>query len=208
MTGIPCFEYGSEAIDLLKSRDAALGAVINRIGLIRRQVWPDLFTGFMRTISGQQISSKAHVSVWQKFTSAYGEPDPGKIAVLNPEDLRDCGISRQKAAYMIAIAREFANGNLNQGELAARESETLRKELKKYPGIGDWTVDMLLIFTFQRKNQLSFGDLALKRGMRILYGHKEITREIFDDHYRAYSPYATIAGFYLWEVAASGRPGS
>lgn len=196
------FPIGEPELAWLKGRDPLLGQLIEQIGIPRRAVWPEPFTGFMRAISGQQISAKAHAAIWGKFIAAHGAPRPETIAGLAPEDFRSCGISRRKASYMLRIAQAFQDGRLAGEELAGLDDASLRARLKKFAGIGDWTVDMLLIFTFMRPNVLSYGDFAIRRGMSALYGHEKITPEVFAAHYRAYAPYATVAGFYLWEAAA------
>ncbi len=70
-----------------------------------------------------------------------------------------------------------------------------------FSGIGTWTAEMLLIFTFLRPNVLSFGDFGIKRGIELLYGEEKLTRKKFNEYRERYSPYATIAGFYLWALA-------
>lgn len=79
-------------------------------------------------------------------------------------------------------------------------------ELSSLKGVGLWTAEMIMLFSMQRKNILSYGDLAIVRGMRMLYRHREITPEIFNKYKRRYSPYGSIAGLYLWEVAGGAIP--
>jgi len=67
--------------------------------------------------------------------------------------------------------------------------------------VGVWTVEMLLIFSLCRPDVLSFKDLAICRGMMNLYGHKEITKELFEKYRKRYSPYGTVASFYLWALS-------
>ncbi|HRR90224.1 MAG TPA: DNA-3-methyladenine glycosylase 2 family protein, partial [Eubacteriales bacterium] len=64
-----------------------------------------------------------------------------------------------------------------------------------------WTAEMLMIFSLGRPDVLSFGDFAIKKGLKLLYGHKEITKELFEKYRRRYSPYCSVASFYLWAMA-------
>ena len=73
-------------------------------------------------------------------------------------------------------------------------------------GVGLWTAEMLLTFTLQRRDVLSFGDFGIKRGLRMLYRHREIDRERFERYRRRYSPCGTLAAMYLWEVAGGALP--
>ena len=80
------------------------------------------------------------------------------------------------------------------------------EELIKLKGIGKWTAEMIMIFSMQRMNILSYGDLAIVRGMRMLYHHREITPEKFNKYWRRYTPYASIVSFYLWAIASGEIP--
>lgn len=200
--------YGNEQIAWLSNRDQKLGAYIAQRGLIQRESHPDAFTGITHAIIGQQISSKAQRSIWKRFTEKFVPFEPGIIASCRPEDLRSCGISERKAKYIIGIASEFKKGALNHERLANLQDRELEETLVALPGIGKWTAEMLLIFTFQRPNILSFGDLAIQRGMRNLYGHESVTREIFDYHFSVYSPWSTIASLYLWDISANPAEGA
>ena len=196
------FAYGKPEIDALSDRDPVLGKAIARIGHIFRKTTTDPFTGLIRSISGQQISGKAHAAIWQRFRQNYDRIAPETIIAGGSEKLRLCGVSRTKATTILTVAKEFAGGclcNQNWPELADSEINEL---LLKICGIGPWTVEMALIFTFHRPNVLSFGDLAIRRGMSRLYQINDITKEFFATKKSLYAPYATIAGFYLWELAA------
>jgi DNA-3-methyladenine glycosylase II len=74
--------------------------------------------------------------------------------------------------------------------------------LSKIKGIGQWTAEMILIFCLQRPNIFSYDDLAIHRGLRMLYHHRNISRKIFEKYRRRYSPYCTVASLYLWSIAA------
>lgn len=80
------------------------------------------------------------------------------------------------------------------------------RELSALDGIGVWTAEMLMTFSMQRPDIISFGDLAIHRGLRMLYHHRKITRDLFDKYKRRYSPYATVASLYLWAIAGGAIP--
>ena len=81
------------------------------------------------------------------------------------------------------------------------------KALSSLPGIGVWTAEMLLLFNLGRPDILSFGDLAIHRGMRMVYHHRKVTREMFERYRRRYSPYGSVASLYLWAVSHMDVPG-
>ena len=79
--------------------------------------------------------------------------------------------------------------------------------LSALKGIGVWTAEMILLFCLQRPDILSFGDLAILRGMRMVYRHREISRERFEKYRRRLSPYGSVASLYFWAAAGGALPG-
>lgn len=195
------FEPSTEQLAFLTQKDATLGSYIAKIGKLRRQIYPRLFPALIHCIIGQQISSKAQHSIWQNFCATFGDLTAAQIANLQLGQIKACGISLRKANYIQGIAAKFANGELREESLRQMTDADLAATLTKLPGVGQWTVEMLLIFTFKRPNILSFGDLGIRRGLCLLHGHEKLTRELFDYYHQLYSPHATIAGFYLWDLA-------
>lgn len=199
------FDYGHKQTRWLSDRDPVLGSFIAQTGNIRRRVYPDAFTGLARAIIGQQISSKAQDAIWTRFRQKFSPAEPETIACANPEDLRACGISGRKCACLVSIAGKFASGELNHDNLARMPDQALEEKLTSLAGVGKWTAEMLLIFTFRRQNILSFGDLAIRRGLCALYGLETITKSDFERFFSLYSPWATIASFYIWEAASQSK---
>ena len=85
--------------------------------------------------------------------------------------------------------------------------EEVCNRLSSLDGIGVWTAEMLMLHSLQRPDILSFGDLAVQRGLRMLYHHRKITRELFEKYRRRYSPYGSVACIYLWAVSAGAVDG-
>lgn len=200
------FPVQPEELTLLASKDKKLAHAIDLIGPIERQCHPGLLYGLMHAITGQQIGGKAHQSIWNRFRENFSPERPEEIASSSLESIRACGLSMRKAEYIRHLARLFSDGSLKDHLLSAMSDTDLRNTLIALPGIGPWTVDMLLIFTFQRKNIISFGDLGIQRGLRMLYGHKAITQQLFERYQKRYSPLASVASFYLWEIASGKYP--
>lgn len=199
------FKYGKKETEWLCGRDETLGKFIREQGIIKRRVHAEPFSGLLHTIIGQQLSRAAHASIWQRFLAAYPSPNPPEISNASIENLRQCGLSLAKIACIKEVAAKVHTGQLPLAKMHAWEEEKIAAALLPIRGVGLWTVEMLQIFTFQKKNVLSFGDLALKKGLTRLYGHKEITKEIFASHREIYTPYASIAAFYLWEAAGMAK---
>ena len=204
---MPCFVYGNRETDYLKSRDPVLGRAIDAIGPVRREVIPDLFEALVHSIVGQQIATKAQVTIWNRMKSAWGAVTPSLIAALPPEEIQGMGISARKTTYIRQAAEKILDGRLDLSALVTLPDEEVCRELSSLNGVGVWTAEMLMIFSMQRPNILSFGDLAIQRGMRMLYRHRQIDRPRFERYRRRYSPCASVASLYLWAVAGGAIEG-
>lgn len=196
------FTYGQTELDYLKSRDPDLALAIDRIGRIERAVVPDLFTALVYSVVGQQISNKAAATVRKRLEERLGEITPQTIAAARPEAIQHCGLSLRKAGYIKGIADAVVQGALDLSAFPDLPDEEIVKQLTSLHGLGVWTAEMILIFSMQRPDVVSWGDLAIRRGMIRLYGHATLDRATFEAHRARYSPYGSVASLYLWRIAA------
>ena len=185
----------------LKKCDKRMARIMEELGEVSLAVNPRIFESLVNNIVGQQISMKAQETVWNRFLDRFGEITPEKIAVASLEDIQKLGISMRKATYIQRAALKVTQGHLDLDALAQASDDEVKHTLVSLDGIGEWTAEMLMIFTFGRKDILSYGDLAIRRGLMTLYGHKEITKERFARYKKRYSPCGTLASLYLWELS-------
>lgn len=195
------FKYGQTELDYLIQKDKKLAIAIEKIGMIEREIIPDLFTALIKSIVGQQISNKAAATVWGRMLEHFGKITPQGIATATIEEVQQCGITTRKASYIKNIAEAVVNGELKIAGFPELPDEEIVKCLSSLPGVGVWTAEMLLIFSMERSDVVSWGDLAIKRGMMKLYGHKKLDKVKFERYKKRYSPYGSVASLYLWEIA-------
>ncbi len=195
------FIYGAKEIEYLKNADSTLAAIIDEVGLIERKIIPDLLTALVNSIIGQQISTKAMDTVWGRFKSRYPDITPKALNSAPIEEIQQCGMSMRKANYIKDAAAAIVNGELDIDELYTLPDEEVVKKLMALNGVGIWTAEMILIFSMQRPNIMSWGDLGIHRGLRMLHRHRKIDKKLFLKYKRRYSPYASVASLYLWEIA-------
>ncbi len=157
------FEYSDIEIEYLKSRDPVLKQVIEQIGIIKRAVIPDLFAALVNSIVGQQISTKAHQTIWQRINNSFSPITPANFKSLSAEELQKCGITMKKAHYIKEITRRIISDQLDLERLADLSNEEVIEQLCELPGIGRWTAEMILTFSLQRKDIISYSDLAILR---------------------------------------------
>lgn len=201
------FAYTDEALAYLKSRDARLAAAIDVIGPVRREVVPDIFSALMKCIVGQQIATKAQMTIWRRMIAAFGDITPHVIAACPDDELQQFGLTFRKVSYMKSAADCVLSGNLDLEALAAMPDDEVCRCLSRLPGIGVWTAEMVMTFSMQRPDVMSFGDLAILRGLRMLHHHRCITPSLFAKYRRRYSPYGSLASLYLWAIAGGAIPG-
>lgn len=205
--GAPHIRATGADIAHLSARDKALGRLMAALGPLEREGLPDPFTALIHAIAGQQISAAAHASVWRRLLAAFPCFTPEKLAGAAPEDLRACGLSLRKAGYVREIARRAASGELDVAGLAALDDAALCTALRALPGVGQWTAEMLMIFSLGRRDVLSLGDFGIRKGLRMLYSKKELTATFLARVRKRYSPCASVASLYLWALAGgAGGP--
>lgn len=195
------FEYSDKEIDYLKRKDKKLGAAIDRIGMIQREVIPDPFTALISSIVSQQIAKKAAETVWTRLNLKLGTITPESIERASLEDIQTCGMSNRKAGYIKGIAEAAISRQVDFSALHALSDQEIILKLSALSGVGVWTAEMLLIFSFNRPNVLSYNDLAIRRGMMNLYGLKDLPKDKFERYRARYSPYCSVASLYLWELS-------
>ncbi len=195
------FEYGQKEIAYLKQKDKKLGEVIDKIGMIERTVDTDLFSSVVHHIIGQQISTKAQNTIWQRLKDALGEINARTISQAGIEELQAFGMTFKKAAYITEFSEKIEDGSFSIESLQIMSDEEVIQELSSLHGVGVWTAEMILLFCMQRPNILSYDDLAIQRGMRMVYHHRKIDRKLFEKYRRRLSPYCSVASLYFWAVA-------
>ena len=197
----PWFEYGETELGHLRKRDKKLGAFIDKTGMIKRAVNPDPFSALVESVISQQISTKAAATVCRRVQELCGTSAEKLLALPTPE-LQACGMSMRKAGHIKLIAEAALNGTIDFAKLRLKSDAEIVETLTSLKGVGRWTAEMLLIFSLMRPDVVSYGDLAIRRGMARLYGLEALPRERFGLYAKRYSPYGSVASLYLWKVAA------
>lgn len=201
------FNYGETEIEYLKGKDKKLGEIIDKIGLINRKVNPDIFSSIVNSIVGQQISTKAHETIWKRITDELIEVNADTILHAGASKIQQFGMSHRKAEYIIDFAHKVKLEYFDIEAIGDMEDEELIAKLSSLKGIGLWTAEMIMLFCLQRPNVFSYGDLAILRGIRMVYHHKDIDKKRFERYRKRFSPYCSVASLYFWAVAGGAIEG-
>ena len=169
--------------------------------MIEREVTSDPFLALLRSVIGQQISSKAAATVWSRLCASLPEISPEGIARADLAEIQRCGMSMRKASYLQGIGTAVLNGQLEIARFPEMPDEEIIRQLSSLTGVGVWTAEMLMIFSLCRPDVVSWGDLAIRRGMMHLYGLSTLTKDQFARYRKRYAPYGSVASLYLWAVS-------
>ena len=194
------FLYGETELTYLKKKDKRLCEAIER------EADGDLFSSVVHHIVGQQISTKAQATVWKRMQDALGEVTAHTVLAAGSAGLQSLGISFRKADYITEFAQKVESGVFDPDKVCKMCDEDAIRELSALSGVGVWTAEMILLFCMQRPDVFSFDDLAIRRGLRMLYRHREIDRTRFERYRRRFSPYCSVASLYLWAIAGGAMP--
>ena len=200
------FAYGEAELSRLRQKDKRLCEVIDRIGHIDRAVDPDLFSSVVHHIVGQQISTKAQATIWQRMRDTLGEVNAETILTAGAPKLQGLGMTFRKAEYIADFAEKVHTGAFDLDAVEHMSDEDAIQALSSLKGIGVWTAEMILLFCLQHPDIFSYDDLAIQRGLRMVYHHRNIDRKLFEKYRRRFSPYCSVASLYLWAVAGGAIP--
>lgn len=200
------FVYGEKELTYLRRKDRRLSAAIDRIGHVDRAVDTDLFSSVVHHIVGQQISTKAQATIWQRMQDTLGTVNADTVLAAGVPQLQALGMTFRKAEYITDFAAKVQSGAFDIDAVAHMSDADAIRALSALKGIGVWTAEMILLFCMQRPDVLSYDDLAIQRGLRMVYHHRKIDRRLFEKYRRRFSPYGSVASLYLWAVSGGAIP--
>lgn len=197
------FGYSTEATDYLKQKDKKLGEVIEKIGMIERAADTDLFASVVHHIVGQQISTKAQATIWQRINDGLGTLNADVILDAGIERLQAFGISFRKAAYITDFAEKVKTGAFDLEGIWDKSDEEAIGSLVSLKGIGVWTAEMILLFCMERQNVFSFDDLAISAACAWCTIIGRLTESVLSGTAGATVPTAVLRActFGLWQAA-------
>ncbi|MHB1572147.1 MAG: DNA-3-methyladenine glycosylase family protein [Solirubrobacteraceae bacterium] len=179
--------------------DGATPDAINRGGGRPR----DHYGALVRTIVGQQLSTKAARAIYGRLAARFGgrAPTPEEILADDPDELRvAAGLSRAKVAYLRSLAEHVLDGSLELHRLGRLSDERVIEELVAVKGLGEWSAHMFLMFHLRRPDVLPVGDLGIRRAVQIAYGLDELpAADQLSAIAECWRPHRTLACLFLWD---------
>jgi DNA-3-methyladenine glycosylase II len=188
------------AIRHLTQSDPVLAQIIGQVGPFRFSRREPTFETLARSVAFQQLSGKAAKTIFERLRKAAGRRfTPFAFLKLTPEQLRTCGLSRQKIASLTDLAERTARKEINFRKLPLMTDEEVILQLSQVRGVGVWTAQMFLIFALERLNVMPTGDLGIRNAIRKAYGLADVPKPAdllqFSEKWH---PYCSVASWYLW----------
>jgi DNA-3-methyladenine glycosylase II len=196
----------------LAAVDPILGALIKKVGPLKLPppTYQEPYPALLSAVAHQQLHAKAAEAILGRLKNLFGGDLPAPEALLAlPEDaFRGCGFSASKTAALRDIAAKAADGIIPTRAAARRLSDdALIKRLVTIRGVGQWTVEMLLIFTLRRPDVFPVDDFGVREGYRIIHAlNVQPKPKPFAEIGAAYAPYRSTAALYLWRAADLAKP--
>jgi DNA-3-methyladenine glycosylase II len=196
-----------QAVADLRASDPVLRELIDGVGIEglgdRRRVRPrDHYGALVRTIVGQQLSTKAARAIYGRLTERFGgrNPTPEEVLADDPEELRAAaGLSHAKVGFLRSLAEHALDGSLELNKLGRLSDQAVIAELVAVKGIGVWSAHMFLMFHLMRPDILPVGDLGIRRAMMLAYGLAELPGPAeMEQIAEPWRPHRTLASEFLW----------
>jgi DNA-3-methyladenine glycosylase II len=195
-----------KAIAALREADPVMARLIDEhTTLVRRDLRRDrrgdAYGALLRSIVGQQLSTKAASTIYGRMIDIFGghAPTPKQLLAADPEEIRAAGLSRPKIAYLRDLAQHVEDGTLELDRLDELPDEEVSAQLTAIKGLGQWTADMFLMFHLRRPDVLPVGDQGIRRAVKVQYRMRKMPdAKRLERVARPWRPHRTLACLYLW----------
>ena len=190
-------------LDLLK-KDEKMNFLINKFGIPVFDIKKDYFQSLLRYIVNQQLSGKSAKAIYDRFIDLIPKNSlisPKEVLNLSKDDMRIAGLSFQKIDYLINLSNYFEKNTFEKEDLKKMTDQEICKELTQIKGIGQWTVDMFLMFTLNRPDVMPYGDLGIQKGYKKIFNLSDLpSKKEMENGSKIWIPYRTLACWYLWKI--------
>ena len=195
-----------KAVATLRDGDPVMARLIDEHGAVvkrdlKRERPGDAYGALLRSIVGQQLSTKAARTIYGRMTDLFDghAPTPRQLLAADPDAIRAAGLSRPKIAYLRDLAQHVEEGTLELERLPELPDEEVTAQLTAIKGLGQWTADMFLMFHLGRPDILPVGDQGIRRAAQVEYRLRKLPdAKRLEKLARPWRPYRTLACLYLW----------
>ena len=192
-----------EAIAYLYKKDKVFKQISQQFGIPVQPKRPQGFETLVLLILEQQVSIDSAKATFNKLKNAIPDFSIENVYTFSEENFRACGVSRQKTKYIKALSEAILSKELDLESLAFKNAEAVRQELIKIKGIGNWTIDIYLMFCLNSLDIIPLGDIAVVNTMKELLDIH--TKEEMEIYAQKWKPYRSVATYFLWHYYLEKR---
>lgn len=185
-----------EAINYLTKQEPIFQRIIEEYGQPNIPSRPEGFETLMLLILEQQVSIDSAKATYLRIREKETTILPENLLQLSDEDFRAAGVSRQKTNYIKGLSQAIINKDIHLESMSEKTAMQVRAELIKIKGIGNWTIDVYLMFSLKAQDLLPLGDVAVVNTIKELFDIHD--KEAMEKHAQQWSPYRSMATFILW----------
>lgn len=196
-------ETMQEAIQYLLEKDIVFKLIVEKYGMPSVPKRPQGFETLVLLILEQQVSIDSAKATFLKLKAKAVNFQPESLLHITDEEYRNIGVSRQKTAYIKALSHSILNNHIDLESLANKSSQQVRDELIKIKGIGNWTIDVYLMFSLQAQDIIPLGDIAVINTIKELLDIQD--KQEMENYVTKWSPYRSVATFLLWHYYLNKR---
>lgn len=191
------------AIEYLCNQDVVFQNIINQYGVPTIPKRPQGFETLVLLILEQQVSIDSAKATFNKLKNTFENFIPEILIEIQDENYRNHGVSRQKTKYIKCLSQAILEKSIDLESFSTKSSDEVRQELIKIKGIGNWTIDVYLMFALQEPDIIPLGDIAVKNTITELYSYYSIEEmTLLSNNWKPYRSYAT---FILWHYYLKKR---
>ena len=192
-----------EAIQYLSEKDTIFNLIIEKYGLPILPKRPQGFETLVLLILEQQVSVDSAKATFLKLKAKHPQFIPESLVSFSDDEFRNSGVSRQKTSYIKALSHSIINNHIDLESLTTKSSEQVREELIKIKGIGNWTIDIYLMFSLQAPDIIPLGDIAVINTIKELLDIHD--KQEMENYVSKWSPHKSVATYLLWHYYLSKR---
>jgi len=192
-----------QALDYLFEKDSRFKDIVDTYGLPTIPRRPQGFETLVLLILEQQVSIDSAKATFLKIKAVHSTLKPESLVAISDEQFRNFGVSRQKTTYIKALSSAILNQEIDLDSLPYKSAQQVREELIKIKGIGNWTIDIYLMFCLEEPDLIPLGDIAVVNTLKELFNIHD--KNIMETQAISWSPYRSFATFLLWHYYLKKR---
>ena len=190
--------YGSKEMNYISEKNPVMSALVNHYGKLEMGRVSDIYLSLVLHIISQMLANSVSDVLINRLINLVGDITPENVLAVSVDEIRECGISRKKAEYIIALSNSVLDGLYDFSLLDGMSDNEAIKYLMQIKGVGKWTAEMIVEFTMGRLNIFSYDDVALQNGIKKAHGFKTLSKRRLEGLRKKYSPYCSVASVYYY----------